>query len=442
MNAKFTGNLDDFKEKLSSIENDGEWIVLSSNQIQFKYKKEGVLNWYPSTGTINFQGKGNARQELEQKVLELLGYQVTGKENTADEEINHPDETKFHSKSPFLGNKFSDSEIVTGLVGAVGTKFNTVIEELKDRLKVIGYTTQEIKISRDIIPQVSAAAELSNKDEYCRISTYMTAGDKARDLSHDCSILVLGAAEFIHKQRELSDEHETFERRAYIINSLKHPDEVMRLREIYPEAFYLIGVYSDPGRRRNNLTEEKRLSPDQADELMQRDEDEHIPYGQRTSDTYHLSDFFIHEDGDRDKLQKSIWRILDILFGNPYITPTFDEYAMFMAFSASLRSADLSRQVGAVVASSKKEIIATGANDCPKYGGGLYWAEFDRESKEIKDTKDGRDYQRGFDSNKKEKEKIIDDIIALSTLLLPELCEWFTLNRIQKVRRLISIQIP
>ena len=63
---------------------------------------------------------------------------------------------------------------------------------------------------------------------------------------------------------------------------------------------------------------------------------------------------------------------------------------MFLAFSASLRSADLSRQVGAVVAKGD-EILATGANDCPKSGGGLYWPELDPLSHEIKDKENGRD---------------------------------------------------
>ncbi|MCZ5321339.1 hypothetical protein O5699_00900 [Escherichia coli] len=64
-----------------------------------------------------------------------------------------------------------------------------------------------------------------------------------------------------------------------------------------------------------------------------------------------------------------------MLFGNPFITPTFDEYAMYMAFSSALRSADLSRQVGAVLAKNYA-IMSTGANDVPKSGGGLYLAIF------------------------------------------------------------------
>ena len=58
-----------------------------------------------------------------------------------------------------------------------------------------------------------------------------------------------------------------------------------------------------------------------------------------------------------------------------------------------------------------EEIIATGANDCPKYGGGLYWPEFDKENKGIKDKEGGRDYTRGEDSNMVEQQKIIDEIV-------------------------------
>lgn len=239
----------------------------------------------------------------------------------------------------------------------------------------------------------------------------MDAGNQARQETGDNSVLALGVAAKIASGRSTDPNglrHRP--RHAYIINSLKHPDEVTRLREIYPEGFYLIGVYSDEKRRHGYLTENKRILVEQAEALMKRDEDEHLPHGQRTSDTFHLSDFFVRVDEDRDKLCKGLWRILNLLFGRPYETLTFDEYAMFMAFSAALRSADLSRQVGAVVARNN-EIIATGANDCPRYGGGLYWPKYDPQSHEIKDTPDGRDYMRGEDANAAEQQKIIEDIL-------------------------------
>jgi deoxycytidylate deaminase len=88
---------------------------------------------------------------------------------------------------------------------------------------------------------------------------------------------------------------------------------------------------------------------------------------------------------------------------------------MFLAFSASLRSADLSRQVGAVVTQGD-EVISTGANDCPKAGGGLYWPEFQEASKSIEDRGRGRDYTRGVDANRAEQNEIIDEILKHDAL--------------------------
>ena len=80
-----------------------------------------------------------------------------------------------------------------------------------------------------------------------------------------------------------------------------------------------------------------------------------------------------------------------------------------MAFTSALRSADLSRQVGAVIA-KEQEIIATGANDCPKSGGGLYWPIVG-DHHEITDFPNGRDYMRGIDSNKEQQMNIIQNIL-------------------------------
>ena len=48
---------------------------------------------------------------------------------------------------------------------------------------------------------------------------------------------------------------------------------------------------------------------------------------------------------------------------------------MYTAFSASLKSACLSRQVGAAITDDEGTILATGCNDVPKFGGGLYNAD-------------------------------------------------------------------
>jgi deoxycytidylate deaminase len=48
------------------------------------------------------------------------------------------------------------------------------------------------------------------------------------------------------------------------------------------------------------------------------------------------------------------------------------------------------------------EIISTGANDVPRFGGGLYWAD---------DKDDERDYKRGFDSNAEYRDRMVSRIM-------------------------------
>jgi deoxycytidylate deaminase len=178
----------------------------------------------------------------------------------------------------------------------------------------------------------------------------------------------------------------------------------------------VFGIYSSPERRRSLLM--KKLSPvteESVNEIIERDEEYKAPpgernFGQQTRKTFHLSDFFLEDDGNEDHLRNQIDRVIDLIFGCPFLTPTFEEFAMFQAFSASLRSADLSRQVGAVVAKDG-DIISSGANDCPKFGGGLYWPVRDETTWEISDIQGGRDYTLKKDTNAMKKSAIISEVI-------------------------------
>jgi deoxycytidylate deaminase len=80
---------------------------------------------------------------------------------------------------------------------------------------------------------------------------------------------------------------------------------------------------------------------------------------------------------------------------------------MFMAHAAGMRSADMSRQVGAVITTGN-DIVSTGANECPQPQGGTYWPRFNEITNEINDIDGGRDYTNGIDRNAKEKQAIID----------------------------------
>jgi deoxycytidylate deaminase len=186
------------------------------------------------------------------------------------------------------------------------------------------------------------------------------------------------------------------ERTAHLLRSLKHPDEVEALRRVYGPGFFLLGLNSEQPDRFEYLTERKGMSPDEARRLIQRDQSEEDPFGQQTRDTFTLADAFLAA-GDEEQLA----RFIELIFGHPFHTPTIDEHAMFLAHAASLRSAQLARQVGAVVLSEAGEVIGTGVNEVPKFGGGQYWPGED----------DRRDHVVGQDSNDSAIEEILDDTV-------------------------------
>jgi deoxycytidylate deaminase len=402
----FTKPFAELKSKLEAI--GGEW---DESQLSRKVLRRdgGVMNWFESTGTIQFQGKEAARYALEIQVTQslapapLIGPSASptattissgAKQITGTACVSNPD------AADYLGGTFSRSEVVIGIVSAVGTDSARVITPFTDRIQRFGYDVKLVRVSEFIDITVPTGTP-----EYERIKALMSGGDRMRKDSGRNSILAAGIASKIKGLRDSSHP-----KIAYIVNSLKHPEEVELLRRIYGESFFLVGIHADKKRRLAYLQDDKGLASEQAEELTRIDEDEDIPHGQRTRDTYHLSDFFINLGKNDDQVKNTVKRFLELIFAHPYRNPTFDEFAMFMAFCSSIRSGDLSRQVGAIVARNR-QILGTGANECPAFKGGHYWAEVDPATGEVKDRPEGKDYTWEFDSNKAEQREIIEQIM-------------------------------
>lgn len=299
-------------------------------------------------------------------------------------------------------------ELVLGICAPVGTNSAQVVGSMRTRLEHIGYTVEEIRVSSAVIRKFTSIEENSDWKEHERIHKYMDAGNDLRLRTQRDGIMAYGVISEILSKRDPQNLFRS--KTAYIVNSLKHPKEVEELRNVYTNGFYLFGIASQESTRKKYLTEELNIPEDETEKLVERDRSEDNDYGQQTSKTFHLSDFFIPQESEKNLLNEAIWRSFDLLFGKPTITPSFDEYAMFMAFSASLRSADLSRQVGAVITRGN-EILSSGANDCPKYGGGLYWPVFSDKEKKYIDHEGGRDFTLGKDKNKEAQQEIIRNIL-------------------------------
>jgi deoxycytidylate deaminase len=123
--------------------------------------------------------------------------------------------------------------------------------------------------------------------------------------------------------------------------------------------------------------------------------------GQNVQDAFPLGDVFI-DTVNRSSCKATLERLVDAPFGNNEITPTHAEYGMYFAKSASLRSAALTRQVGAAIFNLSGEVITMGCNEVPKAGGGTYWSE---------DPRDRRDIIQGYDPNEQKKHEVLVDII-------------------------------
>lgn len=398
MVLKFSGTFEELKAKLVTLS--GHWDDSQPNKkvLRLNY---GVMNWFESTGSISFQGKDPGKTTLETGVPQLLYPTETVSTNVpvVSTVVQTPSQVVPNQsiEKQYLTTGINQGELVIGIVSAVGTEYKRVTEPLTDRLRGFGYAVQEIRVS-SCLPVFEGASE------YERIRHYMHAGDQLREKSENNAILAAGVAKNISESRTPSNS-----KRAYVVNSLKHPREVEFLRKVYGDGFYLIGIHADEKRRHQHLTDDKGMTQVQANELIRIDEDESFDHGQKTRDTYHLADFFLNLGSNNDQVKNHLQRFLELIFSHPYKNPTFDEFAMFMAFNSSVRSGDLSRQVGAVI-SREKQIIATGANDVPKSGGGLYWAELDEATGKVEDNQDGKDYTREVDSNKQAQAEIINEI--------------------------------
>jgi deoxycytidylate deaminase len=197
-----------------------------------------------------------------------------------------------------------------------------------------------------------------------------------------------------------------------VIRQLKRPEEVETLRRVYGKRFILLSAYSPLEARKRYISEKERKSQGglgddvdinaRVDALIALDAIESDnAHGQALRDAFPLGDVFI-DASTRKSCEESLRRFIRLFFGDNGITPSRDEYAMYLAKSVALRSGDLSRQVGAAIFSPSGEVVALGCNEVPKAGGGTYWSDSEP---------DGRDYAIGYDPNERYTEELLVDLI-------------------------------
>jgi cytidine deaminase len=268
-------------------------------------------------------------------------------------------------------------EIVIGLVVPVGADTTNLITRLRGKFAEFNYGVSEIHLSRLLGVEFSPG-----ESEFARLKKLMDAGDeRSKSFGYRCGLgpLVVDAIQTIREARNesigLSKPKRTLtplSRHAYIVHSIKRPEEIDLLRYIYGTAFFVLADQTDVATRLKALAKRiqrtrtavpEATSKEYAARLIDRDENGYKkhPHGQAVAKAAVKADYFLTHVQEVD-------RAIDLLFNTRQHAPTMGEYAMYVADATSARSSHPSRQVGTAVV-RENNIVATGVNEMAgRYG--------------------------------------------------------------------------
>jgi deoxycytidylate deaminase len=333
--------------------------------------------------------------------------------------------------------KTHTSEFIIGLCGPIGTDIHLIGESIKRILEDhYNYECQIIRLSEFIRlhKKYNPTAARTKSETYHDL---ISLGNELRK-DHGNSILAELAINEIAVSREIKkgdgDEFKS-NRICYIIDSIKNKEELDLFRLIYSDLFYFVGVFSNIETRIKNLNKEQIIDA-AVHTLIHRDSGEEMNFGQRVTETFLESDFFLRIDNSSAVvIEPKLRRFINLIFSSEIITPTSHETAMYLAYAAAGNSGCLSRQVGATLTDKNGEVISVGWNDVPKAGGGVY--QFDENDQTHQHDKRCIYFEDdGICLNDKEKNVLTENVVTelISNNLIAEADKAKAIGIIKKSR--------
>lgn len=307
-------------------------------------------------------------------------------------------------------------EIMIGVVARMGVDIQRITTTIKSEAAKYNYKIVNIKVT-NFLDRISHGCEIVENPTEKRYKSYIHCCNKIRKKCGNNSIFSLLTISAIREARPM---HQSGDHRGiiYIINQLKRPEELATFRKVYGTAFIGLSCHSPYSTRVEFLkdkivgdhdeTDDIKNWENEAKKLIKLDESEidqhgNNPNGQQVGKAFPKADYIL-DASSRPNISKGLDRLYRIIFSDPGISPTFEEYGNNFAAQAAYRSIDLSRQVGAAIFDNKRKIVALGSNEVPKAGGGTYW---------VNNKTDGRDQKRGYDINTIRKRSLVIDIVNI-----------------------------
>jgi len=154
--------------------------------------------------------------------------------------------------------------------------------------------------------------------------------------------------------------------RNYVIDSIRHPEEVAVLRS-RTSRFHLIWVTADESLRFERMRARGRSGDPETPEELRRLEGLELasddPSAQQLLAVRDVADFTIENDGTIEELHGKVQSILERSYF--FERPSWDEYFMSIARVVASRSNCVKRKVAAVITKDRR-IISTGYNGTPR----------------------------------------------------------------------------
>jgi hypothetical protein len=160
------------------------------------------------------------------------------------------------------------AELVFGFVYGVGTDADPVITVLEHYLKQYRYAAEVFRIS-DQLRTLELGLSFDGASAFEKMGALMDAGNEACARAKDDRMLAVMAINEIASGRTEDEQERPIarDRTAHLIRSLKRPEEVQLLRQVYRPGFFLIGIAD---RKPSSLSRGTRTSTSLMDNVPER----------------------------------------------------------------------------------------------------------------------------------------------------------------------------